>query len=1118
MSRLAHRAASLEGEDAVVTLYEPDGDLIAASAPHAIAKLREDWMKPVGGPRFATMSAGGGSSPGVQAIIVAPVRDGSDELLGYLTVNTGMTSLFNYAMGEIFKYPDDESAGHTYWQYVYVPTQGPLRVMYFNEAPGGVQQRIRFAEPDPRLAEILATGSEAGTTFLDGYDAWEDESPQDVMMAYQRIINPGRDDNVYLIAFRPLSEVFGFLNLMAVLGLVGGITFIGILCLNAYRDVHNNIVRPISLLNEGAQIVRQGDFDLKLKIGTGDEIEELATSFNKMAVALKGNIRRLEESEQKYRGVVTSVRDGIYQTDGQGRLTFINPAGARILGFASPESALGVDVSSLFLDKVSFDPFSSDLDHTEGEQRQRFWLRTSEHRRICVELSRNRDFDSNGNPIGVEGIFRDVTESVRLEEAARERSQRISSINQLANVINSSLEAGRLYESLVGELRKLVECDYAAVALLSEDGSMFDGRQLWPDEEVPPGYTFTLDGQDSASGRAARERRLVIFDDLREAPSSIARGFPPEIRCCLSLPLYATGRIIGALNLGSKHPSAFTQKDIDGLEGMAPHLATAIRNAQLLVNLQLSLEEVTRAQEKLAQANEELKTLDEMKTNLLSNVSHELRTPLVSVMGYTDMIVNGKAGPINNTQREYLEISLRNIEKLVTLIENLLDFSRLHRGDERLVFDTFDLVDCARSSIQVIRPVADSRDIAIRLSAPSEPVLVEGDKGKMGQVFNNLLSNAVKFNQNGGRVDVELIPGQAQVEVIVSDSGIGMPQEALEKVFTRFYQYDASSTRKYGGTGIGLSIAQDIVRLHGSIISVSSDEGRGSVFRFRLNLSQAGRATDDGGLDGLPTPHDTHMLIELVSRDRAMSSQMRHILAGEGMDMIHATSPETAVGLAHKHNPDCIVVDVLDDGDGQEVLDDIVQDSMAGRLPIVLLTNDEDTHRKYKALVASRIKRSFRKSSLLSGIHHALTENLTIGEPVGDKILCVDDDAEILSFMRRCLETEGYEVDCCSTGQEALAKLKSLDYGLVLLDIAMPGMDGWETACRIRANPDLARVNLYMVTAKPIDQQRNRVKECGADGFLLKPFRSEDLVQLVQGLDIRATAKERDSAPAVESV
>src|SRR5690606_23538996 len=135
---------------------------------------------------------------------------------------------------------------------------------------------------------------------------------------------------------------------------------------------------------------------------------------------------------------------------------------------------------------------------------------------------------------------------------------------------------------------------------------------------------------------------------------------------------------------------------------------------------------------------------------------------------------------------------------------------------EELVFDTFDLADCARTSMEIIKPVSDSRDIALDLVSPEESVLVEGDKGKMVQVFNNLLSNAVKFNEGGGRVWIEIKIDGAQASVSVSDTGIGIPEEALDKIFTRFYQYDGSSTRKYGGTGIGLAIAQDIMRLHGS--------------------------------------------------------------------------------------------------------------------------------------------------------------------------------------------------------------------------------------------------------------------------------------------------------------
>jgi CheY-like chemotaxis protein len=157
---------------------------------------------------------------------------------------------------------------------------------------------------------------------------------------------------------------------------------------------------------------------------------------------------------------------------------------------------------------------------------------------------------------------------------------------------------------------------------------------------------------------------------------------------------------------------------------------------------------------------------------------------------------------------------------------------------------------------------------------------------------------------------------------------------------------------------------------------------------------------------------------------------------------------------------------------------------------------------KYRDFIAARIKRSFRKSSLLSGIQYALSQGITTGEPLGHKILCVDDDSEILTFISRCLEGEGYECVTCTSGEQAIRLATTRQFGLVLMDIAMPGIDGWETCKRLKNDPTLAGIKVYMVTAKPIDNTSTRYRDFGADGYLLKPFRAEDLLELVQGLSI----------------
>lgn len=1017
--------------------------------------------------------------------------------VGFVCEELGINTLFAFTM-ESKDVGQDGVSEPIYHQVAIINEEtGLMAVSYAPESRTNDYPALVIEGLDPSVEKILQEGKTAGSLLIKGYTIGQET--KDVFLAYHKLETP---EGIYLITYRPAAETFQSINTMATMAVVVCMLFIAFLCFNAYRNVHNNIVRPLALLNEGAQIIRQGDLDLKLKIDTGDEIEAVASSFNRMALALSHNIGQLEESEEKYRTLVTSIREGIYQTDPNGVITFINPVGAETFAFSRPEDVMGKNIRDFFLEESDFEKITSELEVKGFLERSRLWMKCIDGRTICVSLSSNQIYDDRGKVVGTEGIFHDVTKNVRLEQEARERSERISAINQIANVINSSLEAGRLYESLVVELRKLVHFDYAAVALVNAGGDGFDARQLWPEREVPPGSTYILDGVSSCTAWVMGERRCLVVNDGEAEEWSFEGAFPEETVSCLCVPLYATGRIIGTLNLGANNRGAFSRHDVNVLEEMAPHVAVAIRNAQLLVNLQLSLEEVTRAREKLHEANEKLKTLDEMKTNLLSNVSHELRTPLVSVMGYTDMIYNGKAGPVTETQRDYLSISMRNVDKLVTLIENLLDFSRLHRGDEKLIFNTFDLVNCAQSSIDIIRPVADAREIRVELKAPPNGVFVEGDKGKLVQVFNNLLSNAVKFNHDKGTVTVEIHRRSETAEVVISDTGIGIPEEALDKVFTRFYQYDSSSTRRYGGTGIGLSIALDIVRLHGSSISVSSEVGQGSSFRFAVPLSTEPEELDLMGAEALAEPTETHLLVEVVTHDRALSSQIRYVFSSEGMDVINASGGDHAIALAKKHNPDCILVEADSNGSDPSLVDELLSDSTTAEIPLILLADDDEVYERYRSSVVARIKRNFRKSTLLGAVHQSVSQGVGTKLLTGDKILCVDDDPDVLMFMRRCLDSEGFSTEQCESGTEALRLIESGEFGLVFLDIAMPGMDGWETCRRIKSRRERANVKVYVVTAKPIDKSTSRIKDSGADGYLMKPFRSEDLIQLVENLDI----------------
>ncbi|MCF6287409.1 MAG: PAS domain S-box protein, partial [Candidatus Hydrogenedentes bacterium] len=446
------------------------------------------------------------------------------------------------------------------YEIAYQDELGAYRVFYARHGGNGNVTSAQTIKADPGLVRHLKRQPPRDSDTLTLSNYLSHDGTMSAVVAYHRLFP---DTELFLLAYRPTSDIYENINLAAILTLVLSGAIIGLFCIIAYRNVHNNIIRPVSLLNEGAQIVRQGDLELKLVIGTGDEIEELAMSFNKMASALRANINQLEESEERYRNLITSMRDGICQANTEGVITLINPAGVEILGYSEGASVVGLCLRDIFLERMDYARVTQELERCRFVERVRVWMKRHDERTICVELSMNRVFDESGAYIGMEGTFRDVTQNVVLEQEARERSERIAAINQIANTINSSLEAGRVYESVVVEVRSLIAFDYAEVVLLNGEDGSWETHHLWPEPVVVyrPGERVEK-GPESAFW-VAREKKVLCVDDLRGNASPFAGEFPSDITSCLCLPLYATERIIGTLNLGSRDVSAFGKHEIE---------------------------------------------------------------------------------------------------------------------------------------------------------------------------------------------------------------------------------------------------------------------------------------------------------------------------------------------------------------------------------------------------------------------------------------------------------------------------------------------------------------------------------------------------------------------------
>ncbi len=245
-------------------------------------------------------------------------------------------------------------------------------------------------------------------------------------------------------------------------------------------------------------------------------------------------------------------------------------------------------------------------------------------------------------------------------------------------------------------------------------------------------------------------------------------------------------------------------------------------------------DELKETLKKLKLANEELIRLDRMKDDFLSNVSHELKTPMISVMGYIGMILREKVGSLTEQQKRFLEISYKNLHKLEKNIDNLLDLAELGIRKEVYQFEPVDLVKILQFSCSTIEPLAKEHQIELRTELPPEPLTINGVPDKLDQLFDNLLTNAIKYNRRGGKITVTLSENERFAFAHITDTGIGISHQSLNEIFTRHFQEKKSSLGGVKGLGIGLSLVQEIVKLHHGEIKIQSEQGKGTIFSVML--------------------------------------------------------------------------------------------------------------------------------------------------------------------------------------------------------------------------------------------------------------------------------------------
>jgi signal transduction histidine kinase len=303
-------------------------------------------------------------------------------------------------------------------------------------------------------------------------------------------------------------------------------------------------------------------------------------------------------------------------------------------------------------------------------------------------------------------------------------------------------------------------------------------------------------------------------------------------RSLLCVPLRVEGQVIGALEVLNKRAKTFTERDLRLLSSIADLAAPAIENARLH-------EEVRQHVARLQEAYDEVRKLDELKSVFIRNVSHELRTPLALIQGYLELILDGQLGPLQSEQRQSLTTVAERTMELGRMVNDFISLQTIGAlGFDMEVLNPAALVE---SAVEAARSKADKARIRFELDLPSADglPLIQGDARRLGRVLDHLLDNAIKFSPNGGVVRVSIAREGQMVRVQVQDQGIGLPTDQLERVFDRFYQVDGSATRRYGGTGLGLSLVKEVVEAHGGAVWAESEgvPGQGSTLSFFLPIS-----------------------------------------------------------------------------------------------------------------------------------------------------------------------------------------------------------------------------------------------------------------------------------------
>lgn len=625
---------------------------------------------------------------------------------------------------------------------------------------------------------------------------------------------------------------------------------------------------------------------------------------------------------------------------------------------------------------------------------------------------------------------------------------------------------------------------------------------------------------DGLLGEVFRQQRWIFVNDLNgSAPEVDLAIGRVKMHCVYGVPLLFRNSVLGVILLaGFKKPEPTA---VENLRNHVDTLANALNNA-------LSYKAINRQSVLLERANEELRKADRLRSEFVANMSHELRTPLNSIIGFSGIMLKNKSGALNADDLRRAEKINRNGTHLLHLINDILDLSKIEADRMDLNLTSTRLVPLVQEVIDLLQPQADSRGLQLKLEVLQEEQIVETDDQKLRRVLINLIGNAIKFTHQGC-VTVRVEAPDASSGCIflrVADTGIGITPDKLDTIFEAFRQADNSTTREYGGTGLGLTISRSLVELLGGTLTVESEIGKGSTFSVKLpvrsaNLVNASIATlspqvsreprtnaprvisrkSPTGLNGSGTAAPSTLIEEcraVLARSPYLKPGQRVLIVDDDADArdlvsqfvedlgarpIPCPQATAALRLAAQERPDLITLDLMmPEKNGWEVLSALKAEAATREIPVIIVSIVAD---RRKAISLGAVD-ALTKPIIRSEFNASVERILRSGIQKLAKVLIVEDDGDARHLLASWMESVVTELRSAKNGREALSVLETFQPDVIFLDLQMPVMDGQTFLQHLRGDARFATVPVVILTAKSLEPQEKKQLETQVSRILLK--------------------------------